>query len=119
MADVILLSLLAAALVGLFYGWGAWRKQLRLIQAPSWRRTTLTIGLLAVTLQALLFALTWTPLSRLHALLLRAENAEYLLLALALPCIFAWKGRARWWLLTSSVGFGIGTFFSVLAEIAY
>jgi hypothetical protein len=119
MAGLAILILLAAAVVGLFYAWSEWRKQLRLVQVRSWRRVTLSVGLFAVTLQAFLFVSLWTPLSRFHVLLRRSVNAELLLMMLALPCIFTWKGRARWWLLTATIGFVIGSFFLVLAELAY
>jgi hypothetical protein len=119
MTELAILILLAAALLGLFHAWGEWRKQLRLVQVRSWRRITLSVGLFAVTLQAFLFGSMWAPLSRFHVLLQRSLNAEFLLVVLALPCIFTWKGRARWWLLTASIGFCIGSFFSALAELAY
>ena len=119
MVELIVILLLFAALVGLFYCWAQWRMQLRLFEIAGWRRMALSFGLFAVTLQALLFVSMWTPLSRLHDLLRNSMTAELVLLALAIPCGFAWKGSARWWLLTASIGFSVGCFFSMLAELAY
>jgi|SRR5215472_17970315 len=119
MAELLIIVLLFAALVGLVYCWTEWRKQLRYTGMPPWRKGGVSLGLFAVTLQALLFAYTWTPLSRFHYLLERGMDAELLLFVLVIPCIFAWRDSARWWLLTASLGFGVGYFFSMLAEIAY
>lgn len=119
MVELFLIALLFAALVGLVYCWGEWRKQLRTAGTSAWRKAGLTLGLFAVTLQTLLFAYTWTPLSRFHRLLERGMDADLLLLAFVIPCLFAWRGSARWWLLTASVGFAVGYFFSMLAEVAY
>src|SRR5215475_7335930 len=99
--ETVLLIWLVAALVGLLYGWADWRKQLRAADAPSWSSKALTISLVAVTLQALLFAATWTPLSRNHHLLYRLEQFEYVACAIGIVTVFFWKGHSRWWLLTS------------------
>ena len=115
---MILIAMLGAAFVGLFYAWSEWTKELRAAQSPSWRRATLNVGLLAVTCQAILFVALWTPLNRFHVLLPWCLRLEFLLILLAMPCIFTWKSPARWWLLTASISFGIGSFFSVLAETA-
>ena len=119
LAELLILIMPFAALIGLFLAWAEWHKQLRLVEIQSWRKKTLSIGLFAVTLQALLFASMWTPLSRFHVLLQRFLNTDLLLLVLAIPCAFAWKGRIRWWLLTASIGFSVGCVFSAFAEMAY
>ena len=119
MAEFLIIALLVAAVMGLVFCWTEWRKQLRQIGLASWRRAGLTFGLFAATSQALLFVYAWTPLSRFHHLLLQAMKIEFLLFVLVIPCIFAWRGSARWWLLTASIGFGVGYFFSMLAEVAY
>ena|ERR1700741_1339249 len=119
MAELLIIALLFAALVGLVFCWAEWRKQLRHIGMSSWRKAGLTFGLFAATSQALLFVYTWTPLSRFHHLLREAMKVELLLFVLVIPCIFAWWGSARWWLLTASIGFSAGHFFSMLAEVAY
>ena len=119
MAELLIIALLFASLVGLVYCWTEWRKQLRYLGMSSWRKAGLIFGLFAATSQALLFAYTWTPLSRFHHLLRQGMNAELLLLVLVIPCIFAWRGSARWWLLIASVGFGVGYFVSMVAEVAY
>ena len=119
MAELCIIALLFAALVGLVYCWVEWRKQLQYVGMSTLRKVGVSLGLFAVTLQALLFAYTWTPLSRFHVLLRHGMEAELLLLVLVIPCIFAWRGSARWWLFTASMGFGVGYFFSMLAELAY
>lgn len=61
--DVVLIGAMSlAALGGLAYGWWHWRVGFAKETLPFWRRTIATIGLLLVTLHALLVTLLWTLL---------------------------------------------------------
>ena len=119
MAGVLLLVMLVAAFVGLFYAWSEWPSELRKVRLIAWRRAAVSVGLFAVTIQAILFVASWTPISRHHALLQKIMNADFALVLLAVPCIFTWRGPGRWWLLASAVFLPVACFFSVLSEIAY
>lgn len=119
MAGLVGFVLLMAALIGLFFGWGHWRDQFRGAQPPTWRRAAINVALFGVTLQALLFIVLWTPISRHHVLIVKLMKADFVLALATVPCVFAWRGRARWLLLGSAVFFPAVSFLSVLAELAY
>jgi len=60
----ILLGLMTlTAFGGLIYGWWRWKPEY-FKQLPLWRRVLSSVGLLAVSLQALLFLLSWTKIGR-------------------------------------------------------
>jgi hypothetical protein len=109
----VLILLFLAAFVGLFYAWVEFRPA----QIPPWRRVILLVGLCAATLQLVLIVAMWRLMRGTS--LRQYLNAEFVLMFLALPGVFAWKSRARWWLLTASIGFGISSFFLALALTAY
>ena len=99
---------------GLAYAWWLWRVELGR-NLPPWRKVVASIGLLAVTSQALLFILSWTRIGRDYALF--GQWARWVLptFLIAVPCVFAGKGPSRWWLLSSSVLLFIICFFITLA----
>lgn len=112
MVSIALFILMFAALVGVLYGWTAGRGQIRELEMPAWRRTCAKAGLIAVTIQAVLFLAFWTPLFRDDAILTKWVRGSLLLPILAIPCVMTAKGRSRWWLLLSSIALVIGSFFA-------
>jgi hypothetical protein len=120
MAVILFLLSLLVAVGGLLYAWIEWVKKPRPAQFPPWRRVALLVGLCAVTLQFVLFASMCGPLRHFgDCPLQRCLYAELVLMVVALLCVFAWTSRARWWLLTASIVFGINSFYLVLASTAY
>jgi hypothetical protein len=117
MADALLLVMLVGAYVSVFYAWSELLSQLRAVRLLVWRRAAVSVGLCCVTAQAILFAVLWTPVSRHPALLLKIMYADFALVLLAVPCIFAWRGIARWCLLASALFLPVACFFTVLAEL--
>jgi hypothetical protein len=114
--SAILLAMMVASFLGLFLGWAS---RGRVVLLPSWRRVLAHIGLLAVTVQALLFIALWTPLVRYRIFLFQSVNVELALLLVAVPCIFWGRLQRRWWLIASAAFLAVVSWFSVLAEIAY
>lgn len=100
---------------GLAYAWWLWRVELGRDNLPPWRRVVASIGLLAVTSQALLFILSWTQIGRDYALFGQWARWVLTTFLIAVPCVFAGKGRSRWWLLSSSVLLFIICFFITLS----
>ena len=88
---------------GLAYAWWYWRLGLAKETLPYWRRILASIGLVAVSVQALLFVLSWTRIGRNPLLFGQWENWLKPTFIIAVPSILAGKGTARWWLLSSSV----------------
>jgi|SRR5580658_443734 hypothetical protein len=117
--EALLLLMLVGAFVCVFYGWSDWPRQLRSAQLLAWRRAAVTIGLFSVTAQAILFVALWTPIAHHRAALLACMRVDSALVLLAVPCIFAWRGKARWYLLASALILPVACFFTVLAELAY
>jgi len=117
MADLVGFGMLMAALIGLFFAWGHWRDQFRGAGPPTWRRAAINVALFSVTLQALLFIVLWTPISRHHVLIVKFIKTDFVLALATIPCVFAWHGRARWLLLASAVFFPVLSFLVVLAEL--
>jgi hypothetical protein len=95
--------MILTAIWGLIYAW--WRLRARLVKEPLslWRRVLATIGLLAVSVQALLFILYWTRVGPSDALLGQWSRWVDLAFFVAAPCVLAEKGAPRWWLLSSSI----------------
>jgi len=112
MATAILLMLMVAAFVGILYVWIVGRGVVRKLELPTWRRRGATIGLIAVTTQAVMFISFWTPLFRSDTQLMWGARIELLVAVLAIPCVLTAKGASRWWLLLSSVVLMIGSFFT-------
>jgi hypothetical protein len=117
-AEALLLVMLVAAFLGLFYAWREWLSELRHVRLRAWRRTAAGVALFTVTTEAIFFVALWTPVSRNHLLLRRCMQADFVLTLLAAPCIFTWPGPTRWWLLASAVFLPVICFFVVLAELA-
>lgn len=99
---------------GLAYAWWHCDVVLGNKTLPFWRRIAASIGLLAVTMQALLFILSWT---RIGSGVLFGQWARWVLptFLVAVPCVLAGKGAFRWWLLLSSVLLFVICFFIVLS----
>jgi len=95
--------MILAAFSGLAYGW--WRLRARLFKEPLslWRRALATMGLLAVSVQALLFILYWTRIGPSDVRLGQWSRWVDLAFFVAAPCVLAEKGAPRWWLLSSSI----------------
>jgi hypothetical protein len=79
----------------------------------------MNIGLFSVTAQAILFLAMWSPIAHHRAALLVCMRLDFVLVLLAVPCIFAWRGKIRWFLLASSLIFPVVCFFTALAQLAY
>ena len=94
--------MILTAFWGLAYAW--WRLRARLKEPLSlWRRVLATIGLLAVSVQAMLFILSWTRIGKDASLLAQWARWVDPTFLVAAPCVLAEKGASRWWLLSSSI----------------
>ena len=118
-ATFLLFAMLIAAFLCLFYAWAQWPRELRFVGLIAWRRAAVSVAILTVTMQAILFVALWTPVGRHHVLLRKCMSADFVLMLLAIPCIFTWRGSARWCLLASAVFLPVLCFFTALAELAY
>ena len=111
--------------VVVFFGWREWRTKIYKGELPVWRRITASIGILSVTAQTILFIslliaiFHFKVLVPYRFLLFRCVLIELVLLLVAISCMFAWRGRFRWWLLASSFYLPVISFFTVLAVLAY
>src|SRR5215469_745845 len=92
-----------AAFWGVAYGWWHRRAELTKGTLPRWRRIGATVGLLAVTVQALLYVLSWVHMGRNNVLFGQWERLFFPAFLLAAPCVLVGKGASRWWLFSSSV----------------
>jgi hypothetical protein len=101
-----------------FWGlaFGLWRLRAGLVKEPLplWRRALATIGLIAVSVQALLFLLPWTRIGRDPLLFGKWANWVDPTFLVAVPCVLARKGPIRRWLLWSSVLLFILSFLMTL-----
>jgi hypothetical protein len=105
----LLLDLIVAGIMtltafwGLAYAW--WHSRLGFADEalPLWRRSLISIGLLVVSGQALLFLLSWTRIGRDPVLFGRWANFVVPTFLVAAPFILAGKGAYRRWLFLSSV----------------
>jgi hypothetical protein len=111
--------------VVVFRGWSEWRSKVYQSDLPVLRRIIASVGVLSVTAQTILFLILFITIFHFKVLvphrffLSWCVFIELLLLLVAGPCMFAWQGRFRWWLLASSVYLPVISFFSVLAVMAY
>jgi hypothetical protein len=112
-------AMVVCPFLGLSYSCIQWKAVFQNEGLPRWHPTLGITGLLAVTAQAVLFIALWTPISRYHAFVQCVLSIELFLFFLAVLSMFAWKGKARWWLLASSLFLLADSFFSALAELAY
>jgi cytochrome bd-type quinol oxidase subunit 2 len=111
-----MLAVIVAALVGIAYGWSKSYDEVRNAELQSWRRTAALVGILAVSLQAVLFIAIWTPLGRHNALVTWLTRGEALLFLVALPCVLTRRDRSRWWLLFSSTVLVVFYFLTILVS---
>lgn len=95
--------MILTAFWGLAYAW--WRLRAGLVKKPLslWRRVLATIGLLAVSVQAMLFILSWTRIGKDPALLAQWARWVGPTFLVAAACVLAEEGASRWWLLSSSI----------------
>src|SRR5580700_7881846 len=103
MMRAVALTGLAAALLGVSYGWYRWRGVMRDLRLPTWRRATSTLGLFAVTAQALLLMTMYAgEFIRNPAFFDRWWfPGQVFLCVIAIPCAVAGRGPSRWWLSAS------------------
>jgi hypothetical protein len=101
--SVVFLAL-AAAFIGLICGWYSWRSAARGQALPAWRRITSSLGLFAMTAQALLLVTIYTDLMSRHQFLFDRGwfFSEFILFFLAVPLIATEKSTSKWWLFASS-----------------
>ena len=111
-----MLAVIVAALVGIAYVWSKSYDEVRNVELRPWRRTTALVGILAVTLQAVLFITIWTPLGRHNALVAWLTRGEALFFLIALPCALTRNDRSRWWLLFSSTVLAVFYFLTILVS---
>jgi cytochrome bd-type quinol oxidase subunit 2 len=111
-----MLGVVVAALVGVAYGWSKSHDEARNAELRNWRRATTFVGMLAVTLQAVLFIALWTSLGRHAAAVTWLARGEGLLFLIALPCVLTRRDRSRWWLLFSSVVLAVFYFLTMTVE---
>ena len=105
-----------AVLTGIVYGWRHWRDQLSRPTLSAWRKTLSTLGLFAVTTQALLFTLWLVGIG--------AQQTGFKYWAfwvnppflLAVTGSLAGSGKARWWLFSASIQLFVISFFFVFSE---
>lgn len=113
-----MLAVIVAALVGIFYAWSKSYDEVRNVELQSWRRATALVGILAVTLQAVLFIAIWTPLGHHNTLVAWLTRSEALFFLIALPCALTRRDRSRWWLLFSSTVLAVSYFLTILVSEA-
>ena len=108
-------SMTLTAFAGLSYAW--WHLRTAAVaDTPLWRRSVTSIGLLGVSIQALLFILFWTPV--VHDDLSLAQWSRWVFPTF-LPgalCSLLGTGAFRRWLVSSStLSFVICFFFALSA----
>jgi hypothetical protein len=113
--EVIVLSLMTlTAFAGLSYAW--WHLRTAAVaNTPLWRRSVTSIGLLGVSIQALLFILFWTPV--VHDDLSLAQWSRWVFPTF-LPgalCSLLGTGAFRRWLVSSSTLLFVICFFFALS----
>jgi hypothetical protein len=104
LAEFVVFGLMIlTAFGGLVYAWLRVRTKLLKEKLPLWRRTLASIGLIAVSVQALLFFLPLTRIGRDPLLFGRWASWQDPIFFIAVLCVLAGKGSFRWWLLSSSI----------------
>jgi hypothetical protein len=117
-SGMAMLAVIVAALAGIAYGWSKSYDEARNAELRSRRRATALVGILAVTLQAVLFIAIWTPLGHHTTLAAWLTRGEALLFLIALPCALTRGDRSRWWLLFSSTVLIVFYFLTILVSLA-
>jgi hypothetical protein len=116
---IVVFSAMAVAIfVGVPFAWSEWRTELPAGLPKAWRSATVTPAICAVTLQCVCWLTLWTPLNIIFSFLKWASVAALILMAVGLSCAFSWKGKARWWLVASSISLAAAFFATLLALIA-
>jgi hypothetical protein len=114
---VVFSAMIVGAFGGLIYAWTQWRADAHKAELPRWRQIGAAIGFVAVTLQAALFIAfwTWPHIRPGYAFVGRWARWVLPTFLVALPFVLAGKGRARLWLLSSSVVLFVICFFMALS----
>src|ERR1035437_5386360 len=113
---IFYLTLNLVAVAGFIFALKVWFSQRRSLAISTWRQVVFTLGIAAAGLQIVLFALSWTHILWADRVLFgRWARMLFPSFAVAVPCILAGKGAARWWLLSSSVLLFIICFFVMLS----
>lgn len=96
------LALVVAAFIGVVYTWSEAYDEVHKTGVSLLRRTTAIVGILVVSLQAVLSILIWAPLARNNVSVRWLTWGEGLLFLIAVPCAVTHRGRFRGWLLFCS-----------------
>jgi hypothetical protein len=120
--EIVWLIVSAAALLNLGWGWADWRTEVSSAQIPKWRRIIATVGLSAVTMQAIEVLALWTCrnfhavgyytylLIWWHWLLMVVHVSPIPIradLLVAIPCVLIGKSNSRRALIISSVSLAL------------
>jgi len=111
LATVVLSVISIVAICALAFAWQEWLDSRFKIEKPKWRGGTAVLGLITVTIQAVLtmyFFISSTVLSLV-------ARYGFRLFALSLICIGIGKAKYKWSILASSCIFFIINFFTVLS----
>jgi hypothetical protein len=113
--ETVVFGLMAVtAFAGLSYAW--WHLRTAVVtDTPLWWRSVTSIGLLGVSIQALVFIVFWTPV--VHDALSLAQWSRWVFPAFLLgaACSLLGKGVFRRWLVSSSALLFVICFFLVLS----
>ena len=106
MSRIVALSTLAAALVGLIYGWYSWAVG-RSDASSSWRKTASGFGLAAMTARLLLLIPIYTNLTNHFETFFDRWwfPTELALFVFALFLVAVGSHTGKWWLFASSAYF--------------
>jgi hypothetical protein len=114
-SKVIFLGIIIAGMTAFVLAFSSWLRKGKSVALPGWRRVIFSLGFLAVAGQVVLFALSWTRIGADYALFARWARFVYPSFVIAIVCILAGKGAARWWLLASSTLLFVICFFIMLS----
>ncbi|SRR5579875_1797980 len=103
---VLLVAINAGGFGSLIWGWRRFAARAN-ERRPLWRRVVAACGLSCASLQATLLAAFWATnlggwRNGYNPYFASWVRAEFVLFALALPCLLAGSGKYRWWALLSS-----------------
>jgi hypothetical protein len=102
-SDIAVVLLSVAPVGAAAYGWWQWKGGIALRSLPAWRRLTALLGICLVTLQALLFFVFWLGVNSNTSTATYRTYRLYPFFLLAVPCVIAGKGIARWVLMMTSI----------------
>jgi hypothetical protein len=116
---IFLFSTMAVTiLVGIPFCVSEWKRQLSSGQLRGWKSVIVTAAICAVTLQGVCCLTLWVPFNISFSFFKWANLRALILMVVGLSCAFSWKGKARWWLVTSSISLTAAFFVTLLALIA-